>query len=234
MHHRPALLIPFLLLAACDRLGGGGNEAANAAEDPDAALLNEMIASYELPGGRFDREQFRRFSQNVCEDSFSNAPVGPPQGVEALCTCAAARLLSENDDALRAMIRDDEIGFRKQMEAQDQCMNAPDAVVGAAPPPSGPARARAPNLAAYLSADDYPPAALRNNEQGRVAFTLGIGPDGRVTSCSIRESSGSALLDSTTCRIMRSRARYTPARDARGVAVPDQHQSAVTWVLPTG
>jgi TonB family protein len=237
MRHRLAILIPFLLLAAaCEQLGigGGGNESENA--NADGPSRDEVAAAFERPGGGFDRERFRTFSQSLCGDSFTSAPVGPSQGVEALCACAANRLLAQNDDnALRAMLRDEELGVSKQFEAQDQCMNAPDdAAAGPAPPASGPARARAPNLATYLSAADYPAAALRNNEQGRVAFTLDIGPNGRVTNCSIRESSGSATLDSTTCRIMRSRARYTPARDARGVAVADRHQSAVTWVLPGG
>jgi protein TonB len=98
---------------------------------------------------------------------------------------------------------------------------------------TGRARARA-NLASYISPDDYPAAALRNNEQGSVAFTLDIGPDGRVAACRISQSSGSAALDSATCRIMRSRARYTPARNARGVAVADRQQATVRWALPAG
>lgn len=97
---------------------------------------------------------------------------------------------------------------------------------------AGGAQARA-NLASYVTADDYPAAALRNGEQGRVAFALEISPKGRVTDCTIRESSGSAALDSTTCRIMRVRARYTPARDGGGRAIASREQAAVTWVLPT-
>ena len=106
---------------------------------------------------------------------------------------------------------------------------APQADAGTSAP--GAARARA-NLASYLSADDYPAAAMRANEQGRVSFTLDVDANGRVTACAITSSSGSASLDSATCRIMRSRARYTPARDANGKAIPSQDRAAVTWVLP--
>lgn len=105
----------------------------------------------------------------------------------------------------------------------------PPATVSSTAP--GPARSALP-LGRYLSPDDYPAAALRNNEQGTVAFTLAISPEGRVTNCAITQSSGSAALDSTTCRIMRSRARYNPARDARGVAIPGTDRARLTWQLP--
>lgn len=102
------------------------------------------------------------------------------------------------------------------------------------PPPAPkvePAKARA-NLASYVSDDDYPDSANRNREQGTTAFTLDVGPDGRVTGCSITASSGSSTLDSTTCRLMRSRARFTPARDSSGHPVSDRVSSRIRWVLP--
>ena len=85
------------------------------------------------------------------------------------------------------------------------------------PPPRGKARARA-NLAALLSNDDYPVEALRNGVEGVVSFRLQVGADGRVTGCAITQSSGSDLLDSTTCRLLSARARFSPARDRRGGA----------------
>lgn len=100
-----------------------------------------------------------------------------------------------------------------------------------APPsarPGEPARARA-NLASYVSNDDYPAAALRDEEQGTTGFRLAIGPDGRVTNCSVTSSSGSAALDTTTCRIMRNRARFTPARDSEGRPTTDTQSARITW-----
>jgi TonB family protein len=108
--------------------------------------------------------------------------------------------------------------------------DGPDAGAGASAP--GGTRARVSALGNYLTQDDYPAAALRNDEQGRVVFTLDIDPTGRVAACAITATSGSAALDMTTCRIMRSRARYTPARNPRGVAVADRDLAAVRWVLP--
>ncbi len=98
------------------------------------------------------------------------------------------------------------------------------------PPPRTvePARART-NLASYVSNDDYPASALRNEEEGTTRFRLTVGTNGRVTDCSVTSSSGSPALDSATCRIMRSRARFTPARDNQGNPTTDTYTSSITW-----
>lgn len=105
-----------------------------------------------------------------------------------------------------------------------------------APPPEPtrtvkPARARA-NLASYVSDEDYPNSAVRNEEQGTTRFRLGVGPDGRVSECSVIGSSGSSALDSATCRLMKQRARFTPARNSAGDPTSDSVTSAIRWVLP--
>ena len=104
------------------------------------------------------------------------------------------------------------------------------------PPPEAkkvePARAKA-NLASYVSNEDYPAAALRSEEQGSTRFRLTVGPDGRVKECAVTGSSGSSSLDSATCRLMKSRARFTPARDSSGNATGDTVSSTIRWVLPS-
>ena len=100
-----------------------------------------------------------------------------------------------------------------------------------APAPVPAVRTRA-NLALYFSADDYPAAALRAEEQGSVFFRLEIAPSGRVSACTVTASSGSAALDNAACRILRSRVRATPARDALGNAVADTLTSSVHFSLP--
>lgn len=118
-------------------------------------------------------------------------------------------------------------GFPPPIVRDPGARPAPSAAPGTG---SGAARPRA-NLASYVSADDYPPSAARNNEEGRVVFVLDISAEGRVTNCTVTLSSGSAALDSATCRIMRSRARYTPARNNRGEAIAGRDQGAVRWQL---
>ena len=103
-----------------------------------------------------------------------------------------------------------------------------------APPPPRriePAKARA-NLASYVSDDDYPDSAQRNDEQGTTGFRLDVGADGRVSSCTVTSPSGSSSLDSTTCRLMKSRARFTPATDSTGAKTSDSVNGRIRWVLP--
>lgn len=94
-----------------------------------------------------------------------------------------------------------------------------------------PARARA-NLASYVSDEDYPNSAVRNEEQGTTRFRLAVGADGRVAECTVTGSSGSSALDSATCRLMKQRARFTPARNSSGDPTTDSVASAIRWVLP--
>jgi TonB family protein len=88
------------------------------------------------------------------------------------------------------------------------------------------------NLASYLSDNDYPAEAIRLGQQGTVGFRLFIDADGLVSDCRIISSSGYASLDEATCRIMRARARFTPAHDASGHPIPDTISSRIRWVLP--
>jgi TonB family protein len=87
-------------------------------------------------------------------------------------------------------------------------------------------------LASYVSWRDYPREAIRRREQGRVAFELIVGTDGRVSECRILESSGSAALDGRTCQIMRERPSFPPPRDAAGQLATDTVRGAIFWVLP--
>ena len=89
------------------------------------------------------------------------------------------------------------------------------------------------NLATSLSDADYPAEAIRRGEDGTVGFSLDVGPDGRVTGCEVTSSSGSKILDTTTCTLMRARARFRPALDRNGNPTADRISARVRWVLPT-
>jgi protein TonB len=79
---------------------------------------------------------------------------------------------------------------------------------------------------------DYPASTRATGAQGVVGFVLTVGVDGRVADCTVTRSSGSAVLDSATCRLTQRRGRFTPARDSTGnpaaAAIADQ----VRWTLP--
>jgi TonB family protein len=83
-----------------------------------------------------------------------------------------------------------------------------------------------------FSRQDYPAAALRSGAQGTVAVALTITAGGRVGGCAVTGSSGSEALDSATCRILASRARFTPARSGDGTAVDSAMVARVRWATP--
>jgi TonB family protein len=105
------------------------------------------------------------------------------------------------------------------------------AAAPAQPEPAASARARA-NLATLFSDEDYPASAIRNGEQGAVAFRLNVGSDGSPTDCSVTASSGSSTLDSTTCTLLMERARFEPARDSKGKPTTDSVAGRIVWRLP--
>jgi protein TonB len=83
-----------------------------------------------------------------------------------------------------------------------------------------------------FSSDDYPASAVRAGEQGSVGFRIEVDKVGRVSGCTVTASSGSAVLDSATCRIVASRARFEPARDRKGRPAVDGFSGRIVWRLP--
>lgn len=84
----------------------------------------------------------------------------------------------------------------------------------------------------WITAQDYPAEALSGNLEGRVAFILTVSPQGTVTDCRIVVSSGSVLLDETTCRLVSERAHFIPARDANEKPVAGGYSGSIRWALP--
>ena len=79
---------------------------------------------------------------------------------------------------------------------------------------------------------DYPDAAIRARQMGRVLMRLDIGADGRVAACTILVGSGAAVLDGQSCRLFQERARFSPAIGADGSPTPADFVARVTWLLP--
>jgi protein TonB len=96
------------------------------------------------------------------------------------------------------------------------------------PPRQSQARSLTGSLQGLITSDDYPPSALDNNEQGSVQVTLTIGPSGRVTGCS-PSGSASSTLKSATCRLLTSRARFSPAQDANGNPTTSSYSQTIVW-----
>lgn len=91
---------------------------------------------------------------------------------------------------------------------------------------------RAQRVSGSLLDSDYPRQALRMGIEGSVRVRFTVTEDGRVTRCTILETSGFALLDQTTCRLAERRFRYRPALDASGRPVPQDEVRTYDWWLP--
>ncbi|NNM75542.1 TonB family protein [Sphingomonas sp. ID1715] len=78
---------------------------------------------------------------------------------------------------------------------------------------------------------DYPRAAGEEGVGGTVGVRFVVEPDGRVSRCDVTRSSGSPVLDDTTCRLIVERFRYEPSRDPEGRPVPATIVQNHTWVI---
>ncbi|MBO9712762.1 TonB family protein [Sphingomonas sp.] len=113
---------------------------------------------------------------------------------------------------------------------------APPAPPAPPPPPAPPRIAKKVeprgSPQGWVTNDDYPNAAIRAEQAGTTSFRLDVDATGRVTNCTITGSSGSSLLDSTACNLLKRRARFSPAEDASGNKIPSAWSSRFTWRLP--
>lgn len=88
------------------------------------------------------------------------------------------------------------------------------------------------SIADWVSHEDYPVSALRVGAEGTVIVRLDVGTDGAVERCTIVAGSGHADLDSTTCRVLRKRARFGPAIGADGKPAASFVVQRLVWRLP--
>jgi protein TonB len=105
----------------------------------------------------------------------------------------------------------------------------------AAPPPT-PDRSRAlrprGREAEWVTTDDYPSSAIREEAEGVTGTRISVGADGRVTACEVTSSSGNAALDQAACRNLQRRARFEPALDRDGNPTASTYTKRVRWQLP--
>lgn len=87
------------------------------------------------------------------------------------------------------------------------------------------------NRAEWFKAADYPEAALYHERQGTVYVEFVIRADGTAADCSVARSSGHADLDRHACRVLQNRARFQPATDADGNAIPARGKTRFVYAL---
>lgn len=88
------------------------------------------------------------------------------------------------------------------------------------------------NVAQLFSSADYPKKAMKLGMEGRVVARLLVSRHGRVKSCEILETSGHEILDKATCKLLRKRARFSPARNQAGKPIEDMFTTPpIVWLL---
>jgi len=85
----------------------------------------------------------------------------------------------------------------------------------------------------WVTMNDYPSDALKQHQEGPVAFSVDVDSAGSVVACRVSQSSGASSLDSATCALLFVRARFEPARDDKGLPVAGVFASRVRWVYPS-
>lgn len=88
------------------------------------------------------------------------------------------------------------------------------------------------NAGRWVTTNDYPSRALREEQEGVTTVRLSVDSEGRVTGCTVTGSSGSSLLDDATCRNMERRARFNPATDGEGKPTSGSYSQSVRWQIP--
>ena len=114
---------------------------------------------------------------------------------------------------------------------------APPITVSAPPAPPVPVISQAAQAKgdphSWITNDDYPPEAVRQEQQGVSGIAWTINEQGRVENCHVVSSSGSQVLDDTACRLMTRRGRYSPAKDQAGNPIKQTASLRFRWVLPS-
>jgi protein TonB len=86
-------------------------------------------------------------------------------------------------------------------------------------------------LRGSIDDEDYPRRAYEARAMGIVYMAFTVAADGRIGDCRVTRSSGNRELDETTCRLIRQRFRYRPARDASGRAIASVVRGQQSWEI---
>ena len=82
-----------------------------------------------------------------------------------------------------------------------------------------------------LRDSDFPAGLGEAGVQGTVGVIFTVRADGKVSDCQIRRSSGSSILDETTCRLIERRFVYEPSRDPDGRPVQSRVVENHSWIV---
>jgi TonB family protein len=83
-----------------------------------------------------------------------------------------------------------------------------------------------------FSSDDFPQEAMTRSQEGSSTFLLLIDEQGKVAGCHVVQTSGIPVFDARGCQVIRERAKFKPALDAKGKPVRSMYETPqVIWRL---
>ncbi|WP_374407005.1 energy transducer TonB [Pelagerythrobacter sp.] len=105
-----------------------------------------------------------------------------------------------------------------------------------APPPPPPPRFQpknpSPRNGGWVTTSDYRSSWISREYTGTASFTLRVGANGRVESCSVTGGSAPSELKDATCSLIQRRARFDPATNGNGDEVAGNFSGSVRWEIP--
>jgi TonB family protein len=85
------------------------------------------------------------------------------------------------------------------------------------------------NLVDLFKDSDYPVAAAQGRFEGTVKVALLIDETGKLSDCSVVQTTGVALLDAQACALIKKRAKFQPAMGPDGKPAKDALFQRITW-----
>ena len=84
----------------------------------------------------------------------------------------------------------------------------------------------------WVSTNDYKSVWINREWTGTARFAVTVGTNGRVTDCRIVSSTGHEALDAATCKLVKQRAKFAPARNGAREKIAGTYTNAIRWELP--
>lgn len=86
-------------------------------------------------------------------------------------------------------------------------------------------------LGRLFSSGDYPARAIQEDNTGRVGLAMLIDEAGKVRDCMVEETSDYATLDTMSCYVITSNAKFTPAIGVDDKPAKSAYLQRISWLI---
>lgn len=84
----------------------------------------------------------------------------------------------------------------------------------------------------WLRSADYPSGSIARGEQAIIRYRLTVDAAGQPTACAVQSAITKGDFAEVTCDLLKKRARFEPACDAKGKAMASYFVGSVVWIIP--